>query len=324
VTEFIVGVQMLHIPDGFLSLPISVICWLLTLAALALAVRKAQEAFDERLIPLAGIMAAFIFAGQMINFPVAGGTSGHLIGATLAAVVLGPWLALLVMTAVIGLQALLFQDGGLVVMGANILVMGVIPVIVGYGFYRAVVNRSRRLKMVSVALAAWLSILAAAFLTALLLGLSGTSSLRVAIPAMLGVHVLIGMGEALISVAALGFILRARPELLVTSGTAGGRGWIVGGVAIALLVVLLAPLASASPDGLERVAQELGFIHTARQAPFKILPGYTIPGLGSGTLSTILAGTMGTLAVALVVLGVLWLARRGTSVSHSGAPRSEP
>ena len=101
------AVQLLHIPDGFLSLPISLVCWLLTIVVLFYAVRQAQDAFDERLIPLAGIMAAFIFAAQMINFPVAGGTSGHMIGATLAVVVLGPWLGLLAMTAVMAVIGLL-------------------------------------------------------------------------------------------------------------------------------------------------------------------------------------------------------------------------
>ena len=118
---------LLHIPDGFLSVGVAAVCWLFILAVLAYALRLTQRTLDERLIPLAGIMGAFIFAAQMINFPVAGGTSGHFIGATLAFVVLGPWLGLLTMTAVIALQALLSQDGGLVVMGANILIMGLVP-----------------------------------------------------------------------------------------------------------------------------------------------------------------------------------------------------
>ncbi len=308
--SIIAGIQLLHIPDGFLSLPIAILCWLLTAITLSVAVRKAQETFDDRLIPLAGIMAAFIFAGQMINFPVAGGTSGHLVGGALAAIMLGPWLALLVMTAVISLQALLFQDGGLVVMGANILVMGVIPVMVGYGFYRAVVEKSRRFKQISTVLSAWLSIMAAAFVTALFLGFSGTSSFRIAIPAMLGVHALIGIGEAIITVAALNFVMRTRPALLETSAEAGGRGWIVAGLALALLVVLLAPYASASPDGLERVASLNGFIGTAVDSPYQLLPDYSIPGLGNTGLSTILAGMIGTLLVAAVAFGLAWIVRR--------------
>ncbi len=304
-------IQWLHIPDGFLSLPISIVCWLLTAAALTIAVRNAQEDLDDRLIPLAGVMAAFIFAGQMINFPVAGGTSGHLVGATLAAIVLGPWLAILVMTAVISLQALLFQDGGLVVMGANILVMGVVPVMVGYGFYRTVVNKSRRWKLVSTAVSAWLSIESAAFITALLLGVSATSSLSIAIPAMLIVHALIGIGEALITIFALNFIMRTRPQLLEKSGEAGGRGWIVAGMLVALFVVFLAPFASTSPDGLMKVATQIGFVDTAVATPFEILPDYTVPFLGEVGVSKLLAGVIGTLAVAAIVYCLTWFVRRG-------------
>lgn len=304
------AIQMLHLPDGFLSFPVAILCWLVTAAVLALAVRYAQDLFDERLIPLAGIMAAFIFAGQMINFPVAGGTSGHLVGATLAAIILGPWLALLVMTAVISLQALLFQDGGLVVMGGNILVMGIIPVMVGYGFYRAVLHRSQRLKLVAAGVAAWLSILAAAFVTALFLGASGTTRLDVAIPAMVGIHALIGIGEALITVAALSFVMRARPQMMASGATTGGRGWIVAGIALTAFLLLLAPLASSSPDGLEWVAGQNGFIDRALDAPFQLLPDYAIPSLGSSGASTVLAGAIGALVVAAVTYALIWLARR--------------
>jgi len=262
------NIVLLHVPDGFLSLGLALLCWLLALVAVGLAVRNGRSTFDERLVPLAGIMAAFIFAGQMINFPVAGGTSGHLIGATLAAIVLGPWLAILVMTAVIALQALLFQDGGLVVMGANILIMGVIPALVGYGLYKPVAQRSRNLKLATAGAAAWLSVIAAALLTALLLGFSGTSSFRIVIPAMLGIHLFIGLGEALITVAALAFMMRVRPDLLNESGEAGGKGWVVGGVVAVLLVLLISPFASSFPDGLEWVAEEQGFLNCCRIIPF--------------------------------------------------------
>jgi cobalt/nickel transport system permease protein len=255
-----------------------------------------------------GVMAAFIFAAQMINFPVAGGTSGHLLGGALAAITLGPWAGMLAMTAVIAVQALLFQDGGLVVMGANILNMGLLTAAIGYGLYRAVLGRSQGTKLAVAGLAAWLSVMTGALFTSIELWLSGTAKLAVVIPAMLGVHALIGLGEALITVAALAFIFRTRPDLLdEKSATArGGRGWVVAGVIIALAVVLFSPLASADPDGLERVAINLGFIDMGQSAPYEIIPDYTVPFLGATPLSTIVAGAIGV----LVVLGLAILAGR--------------
>jgi cobalt/nickel transport system permease protein len=309
-TPLFSAIQLMHIPDGFLNLPISVICWIVTLIVLFFAVRQAQQAFDERLIPLAGIMAAFIFAGQMLNFPVAGGTSGHLIGATLAFVVLGPWVGLLAMTAVVSLQALIFQDGGLVVMGANILVMGIIPGFVGYGVFQMVKDQSRGVKLGVTAVAAWLSVMLAALTVSLLLGFSGTTSLGVAVPAMLGVHALIGIGEALITVAALSFIMQTRPDLLNNTTPASSGRWIVAGILLALVVVLFSPFASGSPDGLEWVAEQSGFLGTALDAPYQLLPDYTIPGLGETGLSTIVAGIVGALIVAGITIGLGRFLRR--------------
>lgn len=307
----------LHIPDGFLSLLIAAFAWLLALIAVAAAVRRAQATLDERLVPLAGVMAAFIFAGQMINFPVAGGTSGHLIGATLAAIVLGPWLGILVMTAVIALQALLFQDGGLVAMGANILVMGVIPALVGYGLYRLVAGRGRRVALLGAGIAAWLSVVAAALLTALFLGFSNTVSFAIVVPVMLGIHALIGLGEALITAGALSFIRAARPQLLERSAAAAGRGWIAGGLVVTLLVVLLSPFASGFPDGLEWVAGKTGILANAQDAPYELLPDYTIPLLGETALSTIAAGLLGALLVAVVsLLAARALRSRSAERSH--------
>lgn len=301
---------LLHIPDGFLSLPIAVIAWVVTAILLYVAVQQAQALLDERLAPLAGVMAAFIFAGQMINFPVAGGTSGHLIGAALAVIVLGPWLGILVMTAVIALQAILFQDGGLVVMGGNIIVMGIVPALTAYGLYQAVSNRSQRVQRMVAGFAAWLSVVAAAFVTALLLGFSGTSAFSVVIPAMLGVHVLIGLGEALITVAALSLIFRTRPQMMSQETAVTGRGWIITGIISAFIVILFAPLASAYPDGLERVAEDVGFLDTAVNSSYQLLPDYTIPGINNTSLSTIIAGLVGALLVAVITIGVTRLVRQ--------------
>lgn len=311
------GPEPLHIPDGFLSLPIALICWGLAVILLAFAVRRTQGELGERQVPLMGIMAAFIFAAQMINFPVAGGTSGHLLGGALAAIALGPWAAMLVMTAVIGVQALLFQDGGLVVMGANILDMGLLTAIVGYGLYRGVAGRPRGLRLGVAGIGAWLSVMAAALATALQLWLSGTARLDIVVPAMLGVHALIGIGEALITVAALAFIEQVRPDLISAGSerTRGGIGWVFGGLAIAAFVAVLSPLASADPDGLERVAEDLGFLDRGVDAPYQVLPDYTIPLLGQTAVSTIVAGIVGLLIVAALVFVVARLIRRPASIT---------
>ena len=294
----------LHIPDGFLSLVVSLICWAITVITLSVAISRTNTSLGEKQVPLMGIMAAFIFAAQMINFPVAGGTSGHLLGGALAAIVLGPWAGMLVMTAVIAVQALLIQDGGLLVMGANILNMGLLTAAIGYGLYRSVVGSSRGVKLAVAGVAAWLSVMAGALATALQLWLSGTSSLQTVVIAMLGVHTLIGIGEALITVAALAFILRTRPDLLGEKSVSaqGGRGWVLAGSLISLIVVLLSPLASTNPDGLERVAGDLGFLSSARSAPYEIIPDYTVPLLGETALSTIVAGIIGALVVLVIAI----------------------
>jgi cobalt/nickel transport system permease protein len=293
----------LHIPDGFLSFAVSILCWGVTALTLSLAVSRSNKSLGERQVPLMGVMAAFIFAAQMINFPVAGGTSGHLLGGALAAITLGPWAGMLVMTAVIAVQALLFQDGGLLVMGANILNMGLITVAIGYGLYRGVSAGSRTLKLTVAGIAAWLSVMAGALFTSLQLWLSGTSQLQIVIPAMLTVHALIGVGEALITVAALSLILQTRPDLIGENSASakGSRGWVVAGIAIALLVVLLSPLASADPDGLNRVATDLGFMASA-QARTGLLAGYSVPFFESISLSKIAAGGIGLAVVAVVVI----------------------
>ena len=300
--------EPMHIPDGFLSIMISILCWVITVIIIGIAVSRTNKSLGEKQVPLMGVMAAFIFAAQMINFPVAGGTSGHLLGGALAAITLGPWAGMLVMTAVIAVQGLLFQDGGLLVMGANILNMGLLTAAVGYGLYRSVLGKGRGAKLVIAGVAAWLSVMTGALSTALQLWLSGTARVDIVVPAMLGVHALIGLGEALITVAALSFILRTRPDLLGegSDSAQGSRGWVVAGILIALAVVLLSPFASADPDGLERVAHNLGFIGTAQSAPYQVIPDYTIPFLGATPVSTVVAGAIG----ALVVLAVAFLAGR--------------
>ena len=298
----------LHIPDGFLTLIVSLIFWAITLVMVGLAVSKTNKSLGEKQIPLMGVMAAFIFAAQMLNFPIAGGTSGHFLGGALAAIVLGPWAGILVMTAVVGVQALLFQDGGLLVMGANIFNMGILTAVIGFGLYRLVVHQKRGLRLAVAGGGAWIATMAAALVTSLQLWLSGTTRLEIVLPAMLGVHALIGIGEGLITVAALTYIEQTRPDLMSAEKTSreGGWGWVLGGVLITLAAVLISPLASGNPDGLERVAENLGFLGIGQDAPYQILPDYTIPFLGDTALSTILAGVVG----AAILMGLLILVGR--------------
>lgn len=208
----------MHAPDGFFSVPVAVVMWVIAIVVIAVSVRRVGHSFDERAIPLMGVTAAFIFAAQMINFPVVGGTSGHLLGAVLAAILLGPWAGTLVMASVIAVQSLLFQDGGLLAMGANIVNMGLIGTIGGYAIYRTVaglLGGEERGRMPAAAIAAWSAVMLGAAATSFELAISGTTTLAVVLPAMLGTHALIGVGEALITVGALALIKNARPDLLL-------------------------------------------------------------------------------------------------------------
>ena len=322
----------LHAPDGFFSLPVAIAGYALAAVFIGIAIRQTNKNLNERIVPMMGVMAAFIFAAEMINFPVAGGTSGHLVGGALAAIVLGPWAAILVMTAVVGLQALLFQDGGLVVLGINLLNMSIVSVLAGYGAYwvSGKLGASYKQMMIGGFVAAWLSVVVSATSTALMLGASGTTPLALALPAMVGVHMLIGVGEGLITVFALSFIRTARPALLEASAAGHARGsadspqtaagslqaasgdrgmnirWWVVGYVIAVAVTLLAPLASGSPDGLERVAEDAGFIERAQDAPYAIIADYVVPGIQNEGLATILAGVIGVTVIYALVAGSMY------------------
>jgi cobalt/nickel transport system permease protein len=208
---------LLHAADGFFSVPVSIVFWVITAAALAVSLRQVSDRLDDRAIPLMGVMAAFIFAGQMFNFQIPGGTSGHLLGGVLAAVLLGPYAATIVMACVIAVQAIVFQDGGLVVLGVNIFNMGLIGTIGGYAVYRAIaaaLGGEAKGRLPAAAIAAWLSVVTAAVVCSFQLAASGTTSLEAALVAMVGWHVLIGIGEAIITVGALAFIQAARADLL--------------------------------------------------------------------------------------------------------------
>ena len=211
----------MHIPDGFLDGSVAAATAVPAVAAVAYGVRRAGRTLDDSRVPLLGVTAAFIFAVQMLNFPVAGGTSGHLLGGALAAILLGPWLACIVMAVVITGQAFVFADGGVTALGANIFNMGVVGAL-GIGLVmllaRRVLPQGRTTFLAVAGVGAWASVMAGAALCALELGISGTVPLGTVLPAMLGVHALIGVGEAVITVTALSAVLATRPDLIDGAG----------------------------------------------------------------------------------------------------------
>jgi cobalt/nickel transport system permease protein len=307
--------EPMHIPDGFLSVTVSIILWIFSIAVIAYSLRRVGRDLDERQVPLMGVLAAAIFAGQMLNFSVAGGTSGHMMGAAIATILLGPWAAVLVLSTVVGVQALIFQDGGLLALGANIFNMGVVGVTVAYFAYQTVRKLSGGKKwgvFVGGFAAAWLSIEIAALGTGLELALSGTSPANIAIPAMGGIHAIIGIGEGLITLGALAFIASTRPDLVQAGEEkqkAGGLVWLAG-LAIALVLAILSPLASSHPDGLEWVAAQKGFLDTAQGPLYRLIPDYVLPGISNQAVATILAGIIGTLIVFGVALAVAYSRRK--------------
>jgi cobalt/nickel transport system permease protein len=207
----------MHIPDGFLSAEVAAACAVPAAGAVAYGLRRASRELDERRVPLLGVTAAFVFAAQMLNFPVAGGTSGHFLGAALAAILLGPWLACVVMSVVLVVQAFVFADGGVTALGANVLNMGVIGALVVGGLMlaaRSVLPQRRGALLAVSAVGAWLAVMAGASACALELAISGTVPLGTVLPAMLGVHALIGIGEGVITAAAVSAVLASRPDVI--------------------------------------------------------------------------------------------------------------
>jgi len=334
----------MHIPDGFVSGPINGMTAATSAAAVAFSVWRVKREVGQKefAVPLLATTAAFVFAAQMLNFPIGGGTSGHFLGAATAAALLGPWSACIILTLVLVIQGLLFADGGISALGSNVLNMGVIG---GMGAYlimrgvRALLPAGRGGYLASAAVASWASVVVASGVCAVELAMSGTSPLGIALPAMAGTHAVIGIGEALIATAVLTAVATARPDIipewarLHEAHSSHGRTrrgvWALAGVGLALSVALAlfgSPFASRSPDGLEKVAEQKGFMQAAAQdkvvwtrAP---LPEYKVKGVESEKGSTSLAGLIGTAGVfvlGLVVIKVV--ARQPTGRVRQGQKR---
>ena len=300
----------MHIPDGFLDAKTVVATTALSVAGLGFALRQVRRDLPPRRVPLLGLSAAFLFAAQMVNFPVAGGTSGHLLGGALVAALLGPSAAVVVVATVLIVQSFLFADGGVLALGANLFNMGLVATLGGYAVYRIAQRLlpGTRGRVAAMMFAGWCSTVLAAISCAGQLAWSGTLPWSVALPAMTSVHFLIGLGEGCISALVLVAIARTRPDLLAVPANGAPpvrlREFVVLGLLVSLGVALfVAPFACPWPDGLEAVAGRLGFESKALSPLLPVpVPDYQMPGIASPGLATAAAGSVGALAVFLLAI----------------------
>ena len=312
---------MAHIPDGFLSAPVTAGTIAAAAALTAYSARRAGTDLDERAAPTLGLATAAVFAAQMVNFPVAAGTSGHLVGGTLLAIMFGPWSGFLVMTAVLIAQALIFADGGITALGANVLNIAGAGALVGYGAYRlltVLAGEGPMRSSLAAAAAAYLAMVLTGVAAGFELGLSGVAPTRLAVGAMAGVHALIGLAEALITGMVVWSLSRKQPGLLFRP-RGEPRAWparpavLAALGALATAAGLLAVLASAAPDSLERLAIDLGIAEAGSRwsgAPF---PGYEA--WLAGAVGTVLSAIIG---IALLFAGVAAMVR---AVAGARTPR---
>lgn len=296
----------MHIPDGFIDVKTAISATALAAVGVGCALYQVRKNLPARRVPLLGLGAAFVFAAQMVNFPVIGGTSGHLVGGTLIAVLLGVPAAVVVMTTVLVSQCFLFADGGVMALGVNLLNMAVIAPVAGLAVYRGMVRLMPGLRgqLAAIMFAGWCSTVAASLACAGQLAWSGTVAWSAAFPAMAGIHMLIGLGEGAISALVFFAVGKARPELAANAPTEGVRSFVGYGLLATLgVAAFVAPFACPWPDGLEAVAARLGFEHAAAESARAPLADYVFPGIGSAGVATALAGIVGAVvAFALAVV----------------------
>ena len=274
---------MAHIPDGFLSAPVVAGTAAASAACLAVAARRSRRRLAEREAPLLGALTAFVFAAQMLNFPLGAGTSAHLLGGVLVATLVGPWSGMLVLFAVVLVQALLFQDGGIAALGANTLNLAVIGAGGGFLLYRwvfALVGDGARRRAVVAALAGFGSTVMVGIAVALELAASGIVPLRPAVLVIGGAHVLVGIGEAMLTGSVLTLVIRSRPDLMtvVAPPTRAARGVALVTLGVALTVAVGGVyLASTRPDVLTAAATRFGLAGRETSTVTPPFAGYAAP-----------------------------------------------
>ncbi|WHM32509.1 energy-coupling factor ABC transporter permease [Streptomyces sp. BPPL-273] len=338
----------MHVPDGFINAPTSAVAGVVAAGAVAVSLRGARRELDERTAPLAGLVAAFIFAVQMLNFPVAAGTSGHLLGGALAAILVGPYTGVLCVSVVLLMQGILFADGGLTALGVNITDMAIVTTVVAYALFRGLVKvlpRTRRSVTVASFVAALVSVPAAALAFTLLYWIGGTTDIAIGkvATAMIGVHVLIGIGEAAITALTVGAVIAVRPDLVYGARGLGQRLklrvngelvdapgtpdtapapapaarshrklWITGLVTSLVLAGFVSFYASANPDGLEKVAADKGIDRKAEEHANADSPlaDYGVEDIANARVSGGLAGVIGVGVTVVAGSAVFWAVRR--------------
>ena len=333
----------MHAPDGFLTAGTAVATGAISSGALGVALRRGRQTLADRQIPLAGIAAAFIFAAQMFNFPVVAGTTGHLLGGALAAILLGPSMGAVVVSIVVLVQALGFADGGLTALGYNVLNMAIVTAFGGYGVFvlaRKVMPRNAGGVVAASGLAALASVVLSsmAFSLEWLFGASAPVPFDTVFGAMVGVHVLIGIGEAVLTAMAVGAVLAARPDLvhgakdlsraqLREGPKVSTRAFVLGGLLVTVLMAtVVSQFAAGDPDGLESVATDTGFADTGQDHAFSggLFADYATNGIGNEQVSLAVAGAAGVALTLAVGGGVMAAVRAGRKDPDPVVRPSEP
>ncbi|MGE3313640.1 MAG: energy-coupling factor ABC transporter permease [Planctomycetaceae bacterium] len=335
----------MHIPDGVLSPEVCAGAGAISLGVVGYSLKRLSDSLTDRAIPLTGMMSALIFAGQMVNFPIGlvgiPAVSGHLMGGVLAAAILGPWAGCVAITLVLFVQCLLFADGGISALGANILNMGVVGALGGYAVLsvvRKMAGGGLRGTLLGVIIAAWLSVVAAATLFCVEFQLSHLSSefdLRNIFALMVTFHSAIGIGEALITGGVVSLVLLQRPDLIyqpapqargAEAATRIGGALAAGIVAALAIAAFLAPFASSYDDGLEAVGGRAFSSVMEQQPTVIVLDDYNVPlpiprweeSEMWQKVSVSVAGIAGTLAV----LVIAWLLDRSLKLRVATAGRN--
>ncbi len=320
----------MHAPDGFLEPPVALVTALLSSAVVGGALRATSKDLGDRHVPVAGVTAAFVFAAQMVNFPVASGTTGHLLGGALAAILLGPWAGAAVVTVVVVAQGLLFADGGVTALGYNTLNMAVVPAFGGWALFRVFrtllpTHAGGVVGAAGLAAGASVVLSAMAFSLEWLFGASAPVAFDTVFSAVVGVHVFIGIGEGVITAAVVSAVLVSRPDLVegardletrVASGrdTVGLRPFAIAAVLVALvLAVVVGQFSAEGPDGLESAAEDAGFEESASEHALSgsVFADYAVRGISNEPLSLAIAGATGVAVTLIVSSGIVHAARRG-------------